>query len=91
MCTCATLESHAATTRYVNPAEGDFVFRYDPHGRYAHLGAGLLCVVDAYAGGLPRAHVLFEDGTVLVECLFLFQDPAFAVLDPCWYDFGPWA
>ena len=83
MCSCATLESHAATTRYVTPAEGDFVFRYDPHGRYSYLGAGLLCTVDTYTAGLPRGHVLFEDGTVLVGCLFLFQAPAFAVLDPC--------
>lgn len=90
MCSCFTLADHSATTRYVDPAEGDFVLRYDPHDEYASLGAGLICEVDAYEGGLPRAHVLFEDGTALVDCLFLFQAPGFAVLDPCWSDFEPW-
>jgi len=68
------------TSDYVAPTEDDFVLRY----QRAHLGAGLVCAVDAYEGGLPRAHVLFEDGSVLVECLFLFQSPGFAFLDDTW-------
>ena len=71
-------------SHYVAPSEGDCVIRRVPNGDYAHLGVGILVDVDSFSGGLPRAHVLFEDGTALVECLFLFQAPAFAFLDPEW-------
>ena len=91
MCSCLPPADHAATSRYVDPVEDDFVLRYDPHGEFTSFGVGLVCEVDAYGGGLPRAHVLFENGTVLVDCLFLFQTPGFAVLDPCWFDYGLWS
>ncbi len=71
-------------SRYVTPSEGDYVVRHDPHGDYSHLGVGILVDVDSFSGGMPRGHVLFEDGTALVDCLFLFQSPAFAYLDPDW-------
>ena len=71
-------------SHYVTPSEGDYVVRHDPHGDYSHLGVGILVDVDSFSGGMPRGHVLFEDGTSLVECLFLFQSPAFAYLDPDW-------
>ena len=48
---------------------GDDVIRFDDDsGR-----VGLLYHLDAYAGGLPRAHVVYDDGGSEVECLFLFE------------------
>jgi hypothetical protein len=80
MCSCRTLDDHAVRTRYVEPAVGDDVVRYgDDSGR-----VGLLYHLDAYAGGLPRAHVVYNDGPPEVACTFLFQSPGHASDDPCW-------
>ena len=81
MCKCRTLEDHAARTRYIEPEVGDEVVRYgDDSGR-----VGLLYHVDAYAGGLPRGHVVYDDDPSEVACIFLFQSSASAVDDPCWH------
>ena len=80
MCKCYTLAEHQARTRYVEPSAGDLVWRLDDEAR-----VGLLYHVDAYAGGLPRAHVVYDDGSEQRESLYLFQSPAHAVLDPCWW------
>lgn len=81
MCICRTLEDHAARTRYVEPSPGDTVVRHgDDSGR-----VGLLYHVDSYAGGLPRAHVVYDDAPSEVACIFLFQSPVHADHDPCWY------
>ena len=64
---------------YVAPSTGDLVVRVRQGAR-----AGLLYHVDAYQGGLPRAHIVYDDGREARECLFLFQAPGHAVLDPDW-------
>jgi hypothetical protein len=68
------------TRRYVAPSAGDLVWRYYDEQRRV----GLLYHVDAYAGGLPRGHVVYDDGSEDHSCLFLFQSPEFAVLDSEW-------
>ena len=73
------LDDFVARSRYVRPSVGDLVLRHGDDSR-----AGLLYHVDAYAGGLPRAHVVFDDGSESHECLFLFQSPGHAAVDPCW-------
>ena len=80
MCKCRTTTEHAELSRYVTPAVGDDVVRFaDGSGR-----VGLLYHLDAYAGGLPRAHVVYDDGGSESESVFLFQSPDFAATDPCW-------
>ena len=80
MCKCANVVEHSNRSQYVEPAVGDDVVRYgDDSGR-----VGLLYHLDAYLGGLPRAHVVYDDGSSAVECLFLYQSPALAAFDPCW-------
>jgi len=79
MCNCYTLPEHQARTRYVAPVVGDLVLRFGEHPR-----AGLLYHVDTFAGGLPRAHVVFDDGSESHDCLFVYQSPGHAVIDPCW-------
>ena len=79
MCSCSSLEEHSAVSRYVRPSAGDLVWRLDDESR-----VGLLYYVDAYGGGLPRAHVVYDDGSEQHEPLFFFQSPGHAVLDPCW-------
>ena len=75
-------EEWLARSRYVEPAVGDPVVRYNDYsGR-----VGLLYHLDAYAGGLPRAHVVYDDGPSEVACLFLFQSPDHAAADPNWND-----
>ena len=83
MCSCHSLDDHRARSRYVRPSVGDAVVRYDPHDEYGDR-VGLLYCLDAYAGGLPRAHVVYDDGSDDHECVFLFQCPAHAAVDPCW-------
>ena len=73
------LDEYVAQSRYVRPSVGELVLR---HGRGSR--AGLLYHVDAFAGGLPRAHVVYDDGSESHDCLFLFQAPGHAVLDPTW-------
>jgi hypothetical protein len=70
---------------YVQPEAGDDVVRYDPGGEFEHR-VGLLYHVDAYAGGLPRGHVVFDDGSELHDCLFIFQRPVDAANDPTWWE-----
>ena len=80
MCKCANVVEHSNRSRYVEPAVGDDVVRYgDDSGR-----VGLLYHLDTYLGGLPRAHVVFDDGSSEVCTQFLFQSPDSAALDPCW-------
>ena len=79
MCACSTLDDHRARSRYVHPSAGDDVVRFGDDSR-----VGLLYHVDAYAGGLPRAHVVYDDGSEDCDCLFVFQSPAHAGDDPCW-------
>ena len=75
-----TLKEFAEQSRYVQPSVGDDVVRHgDDSGR-----VGLLYHVDAYAGGLPRGHVVYDDGSSEVECIFLFQSTKHAELDPSW-------
>lgn len=83
MCSCRSVDDHRARSRYVHPSVGDAVVRYDPRGEYGGR-VGLLYDVDAYAGGLPRAHVVYDDGSEDCACLFVFQSPAHAGDDPCW-------
>ena len=73
-----SLDEFAARSRYVEPSVGDTVVRYGT-GQ-----VGLLYHLDAYAGGLPRAHVVYDDGPAEVACVFLFQAPDNAAADPCW-------
>ena len=73
-----SLDEFAARSRYVEPSVGDTVVRYGT-GQ-----VGLLYHLDAYLGGLPRAHVVYDDGNSAVECLFLYQPPSTAASDPCW-------
>lgn len=73
-----SLDEFAARSRYVEPSVGDTVVRYGT-GQ-----VGLLYHLDAYAGGLPRAHVVYDDGPTEVACVFLFQAPDNAAADPCW-------
>ncbi len=73
-----SLEEFSERSRYVEPSVGDTVVRYGT-GR-----VGLLYHVDAFAGGLPRAHVVYDDGPTEVACVFLFQSPEAAAADPCW-------
>ena len=80
MCSCRSLDGHRARSRYVAPSVGDLVLRHGDDSR----GAGLLYHLDAYAGGLPRAHVVYDDGSEDCGVVFLFQSPAAAALDPCW-------
>ena len=80
MCKCANVVEHSNRSRYVEPAVGDDVVRYgDDSGR-----VGLLYHLDAYAGGLPRAHVVYDDGSSESVTQFLFQSPDSAASDPCW-------
>ena len=81
MCSCRSLDDHRARSRYVAPSAGDLVLRFGDDSR-----VGLLYYVDAYGGGLPRAHVVYDDGSECHDPLSLFQSPAFAALDPCWRD-----
>lgn len=74
-----SFDDYVARSRYVAPAVGDLVFRGGDDSR-----AGLLYHVDAFAGGLPRAHVVYNDGSESRDCLFLFQAPGHASVDPCW-------
>lgn len=78
MCKCRTVQEHSARTRRVTPSVGDLVVRY------REQRVGLLYDVGAFAGGLPRAYVVYDDGSESRDCLFLFQSPAHALLDPCW-------
>ena len=73
-----SLEEFSDRSCYVEPSVGDIVVRYGT-GQ-----VGLLYHVDAYAGGLPRAHVVYDEGPSEVACVFLFQAPDNAVSDPCW-------
>jgi len=80
MCKCHSVEEHSDRSQYVAPSVGDDVVRYgDESGR-----VGLLYHLDAYAGGLPRAHVVYDDGPVESAIQFLFQSPSSAESDPCW-------
>ena len=80
MCKCANVVEHSSRSRYVDPAVGDDVVRFgDDSGR-----VGLLYHLDAYLGGLPRAHVVYDDGSSEVSTQFLFQSPVHASSDPCW-------
>lgn len=80
MCKCISLDEHSSKSRYVQPVSGDDVLRYrDDSGQ-----TGLLYHVDAYDGGLPRGHVVYDDGTSESICLFLLQSPDHAAADPCW-------
>jgi hypothetical protein len=81
MCKCTSLEHHKHASKYTEPSAGDVVVRFGEHDPRA----GLLYHVDAYDGGLPRAHVVYNDGTESHDCLFLFQSPEWAMVDPCWY------
>jgi hypothetical protein len=83
MCKCHSLEEHADRSQYVTPAVGDDVIRFDPHDEYEGR-VGLLYHVDAYAGGLPRAHVVYGNGSEDCDALSLFQSPVHAASDPCW-------
>ena len=59
MCKCANVVEHSNRSRYVAPSVGDDVVRFgDDLGR-----VGLLYHLDAYLGGLPRAHVVYDDGS----------------------------
>lgn len=78
MCKCRTPLEHSAQSQYVAPSAGD------PVVRFGDERVGLLYDVGAFAGGLPRAFVVYDDGSESDECLFLFQSPAHALLDPCW-------
>ena len=80
MCKCANVVEHSNRSRYVAPSVGDDVVRFgDASGR-----VGLLYHLDAYAGGLPRAHVVYDDGSSKSDTQFLFQSPEWALVDPCW-------
>jgi hypothetical protein len=79
MCSCSTLGDHQDRSCYVRPSAGDDVVRFGDDSR-----VGLLYHLDAYAGGLPRAHVVYDDGSEDCACLFVFQSPAHAGDDPCW-------
>lgn len=80
MCSCYALSDHQERTRYIKPSIGDDVVRHaDDSGR-----VGLLYHSDTYAGGLPRAHVVYDDGSSDIACTFLFQSPDHAAADPCW-------
>ncbi len=75
-----SLEEFSERSRYVEPVVGDTVVRHaDDSGR-----VGLLYHSDTYAGGLPRAHVVYDDGSSDIACTFLFQSPDHAAADPCW-------
>ena len=79
MCNCRSLEDHDSHSQWVAPEVGDDVVRLgDESGR-----VGLLYQLDAYDGGLPRAHVVYDDGEES-GALFLFQSPDNAASDPCW-------
>ena len=78
MCKCRTPQEHSDQSQYVTPAAGD------PVVRLGEPRVGLLYDVGSFAGGLPRAYVVYDDGTESRDCLFLFQSPALALLDPCW-------
>jgi hypothetical protein len=80
MCKCRTAIEHAERSQYVTPVAGDDVVRFgDVSDR-----VGLLYHLDAYAGGLPRAHVVYDDGSSESTTQFLFQSPESAASDPCW-------
>lgn len=80
MCKCLSLDEHSSKSHYVRPSSGDDVLRYgDESGR-----TGLLYHVDTYFAGLPRGHVVYDDGSSESICLFLLQSPDHAVADPCW-------
>jgi len=79
MCVCSSLEAHELKSQYQEPVVGDIVFRYGKPQR-----GGLLYHVDAFKGGLPRGHVVYDDGTESHDCLFLYQSPEWAIVDPCW-------
>ena len=78
MCKCRTPQEHSDQSQYAAPAAGD------PVVRLGESRVGLLYDVGSFAGGLPRAYVVYDDGTESRDCLFLFQSPALALLDPCW-------
>ena len=73
-----SFDNFVARSGYVAPSAGD------PVVRFGDERVGLLYDVGAFAGGLPRAHVVYDDGSESDDCLFLFQSPAHALLDPCW-------
>ncbi len=70
---------------YTFPEAGDLVLRYDPDGELESR-LGLLYHVDTFAGGLPRGHVVYDDGRELHDCLFIFQRPEDAANDPTWWE-----
>lgn len=73
-----SFEEFAEQSRYVEPGVGDTVARFNSDR------VGLLYHLDAYEGGLPRAHVVYDDGPAEVACVFLFQESDSAAADPCW-------
>ena len=81
----SSFDDYATRNRYVAPSTGDSVVRYDPAGELERR-VGLLYHVDAYAGGLPRGHVVYDDGYELHDCLFIFQRPDDAAKDPTWWE-----
>ncbi len=78
-------EDWRARRNYVQPQAGDNVVRYDPGGDLESR-VGLLYHVDTYDGGLPRGHVVYDDGYELRDCLFIFQRPEDAANDPTWWE-----
>ena len=80
MCKCRSVEEHSQRTKYVAPSVGDDVVRFGDDSKRV----GLLYDLDVYAGGLPRAHVVYDDGSTESATQFLFQSPKFADADPCW-------
>lgn len=80
-----TYEDWCERRNYVRPEAGDEVLRYDPKGELEQR-VGLLYHVDAFAGGLPRGHVVFDDGYELHDVLFMFQRPDDAANDPTWWE-----
>ena len=73
-----SFDDFVARSGYVAPSAGD------PVVRLGEDRVGLLYDVGAFAGGLPRAYVVYDDGSEPRDCLFLFQSPDPAFLDPCW-------
>ena len=69
MCKCRSAEEHSQRTKYVAPSVGDDVVRFGDDSRRV----GLLYDLDSYTGGLPRAHVVYDDGSTEAATQFLFQ------------------
>ncbi len=79
MCKCRTHTEHSERSKYVKPTTGDDVVR-----RHRPSRVGLLYHQDTYSGGLPKAHVVYDDGLTESAPLYLFQSPDHASADPCW-------